>query len=130
MIVSTATGDVAVVAGPVRAKWQSLIRRGMLYSECEGVEYWDLPAGAVLPVRTHDGTEEAVLVLSGAIALHDGQSPPTPAGPGQVLLLPHGTQGELHTHGGASTLVVVRALPGPLARRLPPRLPELPASKR
>ncbi|MCJ0871921.1 hypothetical protein [Streptomyces sp. AP-93] len=128
MIVSTAVGDVNVLAGSVPARWQSLIRRGMLFSECEGVEFWDLPEGATLPVRAEDGAEEAVLVLRGAVVFRAQGQPAVSAGAGRLLLLPHGLAGALHAEGPGTALVVVRGLPAVVSRRLPERLPELPAA--
>ncbi|MEV7522663.1 hypothetical protein [Streptomyces sp. NPDC091371] len=129
MIVSTAVGDVQVLAGNVPARWQSLIRRGMLFSECEGVEFWDLPEGSTLPVRAEDGTEEAVLVLRGAVGFRAQGQPAVPAGSGRLLLIPHGLAGELRAEEPATALLVVRGLPAAVSRRLPARLPELPAGE-
>lgn len=133
MIVNTAVGDVTVTAGGHRAGWQSLIRRGMLHSECEGVEYWDLPEGSLLRVRADHGVEEAVLVLRGEAVLREtgetgreaGREPVRAAGAGGLLLVPHGVEGELRPGAGGAGLVVVRGVPGALSRRLPRRSPEL-----
>lgn len=124
MIVVDANAPVSVTAGAAEAGWQCLIRRGMLHSECEGVELWDLPVGGTLSVRPADGVEEAVLVLVGAATFVTDHGAPVRAGAGQVLLLPYGTQGEINADGG-SRLLTVRALAGEVSRALPPRIPEL-----
>lgn len=126
MIVSRAVGDVSVTAGAQRARWQSLIRRGMLHSECEGVEYWDLPAGTRLGVRARHGVEEAVLVLSGRLTLHEEAARTGGAGAGQVMLIPHGVDGELVAGDAPAIALMVRGLPAAVSAQLPPRLPELP----
>ncbi|WFE28329.1 hypothetical protein O7623_03710 [Solwaraspora sp. WMMD791] len=124
MIVVDASAQVSVIAGVAEAGWQCLIRRGMLHSECEGVELWDLPVGGTLPVRAAHGVEEAVLVLVGAAAFVADHGTPVRAGAGQVLLLPYGAQGEIRADGG-SRLLTIRALAGEVSRALPPRIPEL-----
>ncbi|MFK3735949.1 cupin domain-containing protein [Streptomyces sp. NPDC088090] len=126
MIVSRARGDVAVRTGGRSAHWQSLIRRGMLHSECEGVEYWDLPPGGVLEVRSDHGVEEAVLVLDGHLGLYEDGAETARAGAGDVLLVPHGIDGELRAGDRPTTAVTVRGLPAAVSARLPRRIPELP----
>ncbi|MEV6723953.1 hypothetical protein AB0M94_23800 [Streptomyces xanthochromogenes] len=130
MIVSRAQGDVTVRVGDRSAQWQSLIRRGMLHSECEGVEYWDLRPGTRLEVRADHGVEEAVLVISGQLALFENELRSAVADAGDLLLIPHGVDGELRTGDHPATAVMVRGLPAAVASRLPRRIPELPPTGR
>ncbi|MET9295211.1 cupin domain-containing protein [Streptomyces sp. NPDC003077] len=125
MIVSRARGDVMVRAGGRSAQWQSLIRRGMLHSECEGVEYWALPPGARLDIRADHGVEEAILVISGQLTLRVDEDETITANTGQVLLVPHGVNGVLRTGARPATAVTVRGLPADVSARLPRRIPEL-----
>ncbi|MEU3529658.1 hypothetical protein AB0E62_38430 [Streptomyces sp. NPDC038707] len=126
MIVSSATGDVSVAVAAQQAHWQSLIRRGMLHSECEGVEYWALPPAGRLPVRADHGVEEAVLVLDGELSLHTPESKSLVATAGRLLLIPHGLDGELVAGDRPATVLTIRGLPAEVSAQLPPRIPELP----
>jgi quercetin dioxygenase-like cupin family protein len=125
VIVNRAVADVAVTAGGTRAAWQCLIRRGMLHSECESVEYWRLPPGGVLPVHAEHGVEEAILVLDGEAVLRAGDGAQLCAGRGAVLLVPHGITGTVHATSSGARLVTVRGLAESVCRALPPRVPEL-----
>ncbi|WP_433686829.1 hypothetical protein ACQP0I_23605 [Micromonospora carbonacea] len=125
MIVNRAVADVAVTAGDTWAGWQCLIRRGMLHSECESVEYWRLHADALLPVHGEDGVEEAILVLDGEVVLRVDDGAVLRAGRGTVLLVPHGTVGTVRATSSGARLVTVRVLAASVCRALPPRVPEL-----
>ncbi|WFE57282.1 cupin domain-containing protein [Micromonospora sp. WMMD712] len=125
MIVNRAVADVAVTAGDTQAGWQCLIRRGMLHSECESVEYWRLRPDAVLPVHAEHGVEEAILVLDGAAVLRVDDGTALRAGRGAVLLVPHGTAGTVQAASSGARLVTVRVLAASVCRALPPRVPEL-----
>jgi ferric-dicitrate binding protein FerR (iron transport regulator) len=101
----------------------------MLFSECEGIEYWRLPESAALDVRADHGVEEAVVVLSGELVFHPEGEDVLPLGvhTGQGVLLPHGTTGSLVAVGDDTRLITVRGLSVAVSRSLPPRRPELAA---
>ncbi|MEU6440173.1 hypothetical protein [Streptomyces sp. NPDC047046] len=126
MIVMNPGVPVATPAGPELSDitaWQCLVRRGMLHSETEGIEHWQLPAGGTLEVRARHGVDEAVLVLSGSVRLVTSDREETLLC-GHIALLPHGTEGSLHTQEPA-TVLTIRCLASAVATALPARVPEL-----
>ncbi|MET8975803.1 cupin domain-containing protein [Streptomyces sp. NPDC004539] len=129
MIIST-TAEAVRVPWPTtgaEAAWSCLVRRGMLHSECEAVEHWTLPAGAVLAATPEHGVEEALLVLEGEpVLVTDSGEHVLRAG--RLVLVPHGCRARLLTDRGPARLITVRALAASVSDRLPPRVPELAAS--
>jgi quercetin dioxygenase-like cupin family protein len=125
VIVAPGTGPALVRStGSAPVRWQSLARRGMLFSECESVEHWDLPLGAVIPVEAAHGVEEAVVVLTGTVtATVDGAT--VHASAGTCLFIPAGSDGTLCAGTERTQLLSVRCLPAEIAARLPVRTPEL-----
>ncbi|MFE3186626.1 hypothetical protein ACFXKR_38090 [Streptomyces violascens] len=121
--VVTSTGP----SHPESAVWQCLVRRGMLHSETEGIEHWQLSQESTLEVDARHGVDEAVLVLGGSVRLTTGATEHTLLS-GHLALLPHGTHGELHTAQGA-TVLTIRCLAGPVSSSLPARVPELPSDE-
>ncbi|MFE4513114.1 cupin domain-containing protein [Kitasatospora sp. NPDC056783] len=119
--VRTATGTDP---GAGTADWQCLVRRGMLHSECEGVEHWTLRPGALLELTPGHGVEEALLVLDGEIVV-SSTAGERPVRAGQTALVPHGTAGRIRAGDAPVRLLTIRALAAAVAHRLPPRVPEL-----
>lgn len=111
MIVTTVNAD----------DWTCLVRRGMLFAECESVDWWQLTAEDSLLVKAAHGVEEAVIVLDGTATAQVGGETLS-LGTGQVLLLPHRTGAVL---SGEATVLTVRAMPAAVSSALPPRIPEL-----
>jgi hypothetical protein len=129
VIVSTVAAATITRLGDRPARWQSLVRRGMLFSECESIEHWQLPAGAELTVTAAHGLEEAILVLAGSIEVAvDGAE--STAGQGQAVLLAAGLDGTVRAGAAAAEILTVRSLCARASRRLPPRVPELPEATR
>ncbi|MGW7425177.1 cupin domain-containing protein [Streptomyces sp. NPDC054813] len=106
------------------AAWTCLVRRGMLHSECEAVEHWSLPRGAVLTADPRHGVEEALLVLEGEPRLVTA-SGERALRAGQLALIPHGCRARLVADRDAVRLISVRTLAASVTDRLPPRIPEL-----
>lgn len=127
MIVSTVDEPVhsAVDLGTAAtAAWTCLVRRGMLHSECEAVEHWLLPRGAVLAATPRHGVEEALLVLEGELRLTTETGDRTVRA-GELALVPHGRTARLAADRTEVRLITVRVLAASVADRLPPRVPEL-----
>ncbi|KPI22594.1 cupin domain-containing protein [Streptomyces sp. NPDC054950] len=120
--VRTATGTASGAASG--ADWTSLVRRGMLHSECESVEHWLLAPAAVLAATPRHGVEEAVLVLEGELSLR-AKSGEHRVRAGQLVLLPHGCTAHLTAGRDPVRLITVRTLATAVTDRLPPRVPEL-----
>ncbi|MCH0566240.1 MULTISPECIES: cupin domain-containing protein [unclassified Streptomyces] len=110
--------------GGAAAAWTCLVRRGMLHSECEALEHWQLPPGAVLTSTPQHGVEEAVLVLDGELRLATDSAKHTVRA-GQLALLPHGTRARLVADRAPVRLLTVRTLTASVTDRLPDRIPEL-----
>ncbi|MFF5185331.1 cupin domain-containing protein [Streptomyces sp. NPDC000345] len=129
MIISTTAEAVrtTVATGSgtdAAAAWTCLVRRGMLHSECEAVEHWLLPHGAVLTATPRHGVEEALLVLDGRLLVTTA-SGERAVRAGQLALIPHGCQARLVADSDAVRLITVRTLATSVTDRLPPRIPEL-----
>ncbi|MFF7635344.1 hypothetical protein ACFZB9_19640 [Kitasatospora sp. NPDC008050] len=123
----------AAPAGPARL-WNCLARRGMLHSECEAVDLWQLPPGDRLTHLAQDGVEEALFVLAGdGTALHSAALHGTALHgdqqqrllPGGLLLLPAAEQVAVTAGPDGLRLLSVRVVPGALSDALPPRIPQL-----
>ncbi|NEC91784.1 hypothetical protein [Streptomyces sp. SID12501] len=130
MIISTTAEAVqaaATTAAPdadATAAWVCLVRRGMLHSECEAVEHWTLPRGAVLTTTPQHGVEEVLLVLEGEPLLVTASGERVLRA-GQLALVPHGCRARLLTDRGPARLITVRTLVASVSEGLPPRVPEL-----
>ncbi|MFC4335408.1 hypothetical protein [Salininema proteolyticum] len=103
--------------------WTCLIRRGMLHSDTESVEHWNLAAGRTLDLAGL-GVDETLIVLTGACTL-DGRS----MGPGSAAFAAERTGGLL-TAEEPSTVLSVRTYAARASKALPPRVPELPENER
>lgn len=103
------------------ADWTCLARRGMLFAECESVDWWHLSEKDVLRVSAAHAVEEAVIVLDGTVTAQVGDETFSLRS-GQVLLLPHRTDAVL---SGEATVLTVRVMPSAVSSALPPRIPEL-----
>lgn len=108
MIITTVTGD-----------WSCLVRRGMLYSETESVDWQSI--SDTLRVSAEHMVEAAVIVLTGSVTAQVGDQTYELVA-GQALLVQHGCDAVLT---GAATLLTVRAMPSAVSSALPPRIPEL-----
>lgn len=127
VVVPTDTGEGTgsrTSGGDAAAMWACLVRRGMLHSECEAVEHWQLPPGGVLTSTPQHGVEEAVLVLNGELRFTT-KSADRVLRAGQLALLPHGARARLTADGVRSRLLVLRTLTASVTDRLPSRVPEL-----
>lgn len=114
MIVTTVNAD----------DWTCLARRGMLFAECESVDWWRVSEEDELRISAAHAVEEAVIVLDGAVTAQAGDETLSLRA-GQVLLLPDRTDAVL---SGEATVLTVRAMPSAVSSALPPRIPELVSS--
>ncbi|MFE5732115.1 cupin domain-containing protein [Streptomyces sp. NPDC056528] len=128
MIISTLDETVRAAAGTgpgaAVARWQCMVRRGMLHSECEAIEHWALPPGASLELTSDHGVEEALLVLDGELLVSSAHGEQRVRA-GHIALVPYGTEGTARAGGRPVRLLSVRALAPLVSDRLPPRVPEL-----
>lgn len=139
-------GRAAAAAGPA-IQWSCLARRGMLHSECEAVDYLELPPGAAVTMDGRSGTEEAWYVLSGTaeiltetaevltgaaeilagtVEVLDGAAGrPRRIGAGCLVLRPAKAAPEIR-NGSADEplrLLLISVLPRPVTEKLPGRSP-------
>jgi hypothetical protein len=98
-----------------------IARRGMLYSECEAIDYVRLPARTTFRLRGRSGVESAWLALAGT-----GSVPAAgPLAPGDVLLAPDDGAVIIEAGQDDLELLYVRVLPRAVSVGLPARRPEL-----
>lgn len=90
MIISRAAGHQAL-AGPHGMGWRCLARRGMLHSECEVIDHWELDAGAAFDLNRCLGVEEMLLVVNGYGVLQQPGQPARDLRARQLVLVPHNT---------------------------------------
>ncbi|MBK0870016.1 cupin domain-containing protein [Saccharopolyspora sp. HNM0986] len=126
MIVTDSRGLVLTAderTGVIRSR--CLARRGMLYSECEAVDYLLLAPGAAQDARGQSGVELAVLVLGGSGELSDTRRDrPAPLRPGALVLAPAGSGTVLRNTGEAELeLLLIAVFPESVTGRLPIRKP-------
>jgi len=98
-----------------------IARRGMLYSECEAIDYVRLPAGTAFDLAGRSGVESVWVALAGTGAV------PTvgPLAPGDVLLAPDDGAVLIAAGQEGLELLYVRILPRAVSAVLPERRPEL-----
>jgi hypothetical protein len=125
MIVHHASGPVRpIAAGPSPYRRQCLVRRGMIYSECESVDHLMLGPSEFTVHEQRDGTEEAVFVVAGNGVLRDGAGV-YPLHQGYLALLTAAALAEITAGPGGLELVVIHVLPQSTSSMLPVRRPEL-----
>jgi hypothetical protein len=125
MIVADVASPVRLLpAGPGSYRWQCLVRRGMIYSECESVDHILLgPSGSIVHEQ-RDGTEEAAFVVAGNGALTDSGGTYR-LDRGCLVLLPAAAPAEIAAGPAGLELVVIHVLPRRASAVLPVRRPEL-----
>jgi hypothetical protein len=122
MIVATGTTNGQVLgAGEGLLRWACLARRGMLHSECEGVDVWELEPAATLTGRGRDGVGEIWFVVAGTGRLDSGRT----VRPDSAIIRPPQAAVEELTAETAMTVVTVSVLGRETSRLLPTRTPEL-----
>lgn len=104
--------------------WTCLIRRGMLFSETESIEYFNLYESEVLNFSDTHGVDEILLVLGGEV-LHAGISQKS----GTAIFVPDGTKGSIFAVQN-SIILSIRGYSARVADCLPSRIPEIPESER
>ncbi len=127
MIVIDVT-DLGRAATPTdaRIQWRCLARRGMLHSECEAVDYLELPPRAAVTMDGRCGTEEAWYVLDGHAEFGDPSTDRLRrVGPGQLALRSAGTSPIVRNASSDTPLrlLLVVVLPRAVSERLPHRSP-------
>jgi hypothetical protein len=130
MIVQHAVNPVRRLArGRDQLSWRCIVRRGMLYSECESVDHILLPPFGSTAHELRDGTEEAVYVVAGSGVLTDDVGSHELAR--QCLaLIPAKAGAEISAGPAGLELVMIRVLPRSLSGVLPGRRPELGEAER
>ncbi len=101
------------------AGYTCLARRGMLYSETEGVDLLRLAPGERIDGRGREGLAEAWFVVRGEGRLDSAG----PVSAGSLILRPAGTR-EALTASSELRILIVAVLPDELAGTLPARTPE------
>jgi mannose-6-phosphate isomerase-like protein (cupin superfamily) len=125
MIVQDVASPVRpITAGPGPSRWQCLVRRGMIYSECESVDHILLEPSAFTVHEQRDGTEEAVFVLAGNGVLTDSTGTYR-LHRGYLALLPAAAPAAIEAGAAGIELVVIHVLPRRTSEVLPARRPEL-----
>jgi hypothetical protein len=124
VIVSRAAGH-QVLIGPRGRAWRCLARRGMLHSECEVIDHWELDTGAVFELNRCNGIEELVLVVSGHGVLHQPEQPPRDVRASQLILAPYDTSATLVAGPAGMALLSIQGMPAHISAVLPPRVPEV-----
>jgi hypothetical protein len=121
----TSLGRAATPAG-VAAQWHCLARRGMLHSECEAVDYLELPPAAMVATNGRQGTEEAWYVLDGHAEFVDPSTGHVQrAAAGHLALRPADTSSIVRNVSSDTPLrlLLVVVLPRAVSDRLPGRSP-------
>lgn len=101
-------------------------RRGMLHSECEGMDYLELPPQGTVTMDGRSGTEEGWYVLDGSAEFSDlttGQLHHVPTG--HLALRPFGTESVVRNPSWDTPLrvLLIAVLPREVSDRLPRRSP-------
>ncbi len=115
------TGRVAP-PGAAEIRWVCLARRGMLHSECDAVDLWELAPSATVTGRGRDGQAEAWFVVSGKGILASGRE----VSAGDLILRPPAVAGEILRAVTALRILMLSVLADDTARMLPARAPSLP----
>jgi mannose-6-phosphate isomerase-like protein (cupin superfamily) len=109
-------------------QWTCLARRGMLFSECEAVDYLELAPRAAVTMRGRCGTEEVWYVLAGHADFADlAAELPQRIGPGDLALRSAGTSATVRNPSSdrPARLLLIAVLPPAVTDRLPRRRPSI-----
>lgn len=102
-----------------QSAWTCLVRRGMLYSECEAIEYWSLDSGEILKIDPDHGVDECLIILEGRLRVGA-----IICGANTAVALPQGTTGVIEAASRVRALSI-RTFSSAALDRLPSRVPEL-----
>lgn len=127
MIVSSIESTSRTTGLGEEIEWRCLARRGMLYSECEAVDYLRLRPGTEFVLRGRRGTGGALFVVSGEGMLHDPGLTQSAAmlATHDVVLLAHDEELVLLASKGGMELLWLAVTPHALTRILPHRRPAI-----
>lgn len=128
MIVTDAVGaGIAASVSQTAVRWACLARRGMLYSECEAIDYLELGEGAVVTMAGRHGIEEAWYVLDGDVEFGADASPSRHVARGDLVLRPTDTAATVRNLSSErqARLLLISVTPSVVTDRLPPRRPAL-----
>lgn len=126
MIVTDAVGAGTAASGSVTAvRWACLARRGMLYSECEAIDYVALGEDAVVTMAGRHGIEEAWYVLDGDVEFDPDASPSRRVTRGDLVLRPMDTAATVRNLSSdrQARLLLIAVMPRVVTDRLPRRCP-------
>jgi mannose-6-phosphate isomerase-like protein (cupin superfamily) len=128
-VIVTDAGGAGLAASPLQeaVQWGCLARRGMLYSECEAIDYLELAPQAVVTAGGRSGTEEAWYVLDGRVQFDSETNESRLAGRGDLVLLPAGTPSAVRNPSTetSAALLLIAVLPPAVTDRLPRRRPAI-----
>jgi hypothetical protein len=120
IVADGAAGGWSIGPDGRRTRWSCLARRGMLHSECEAVDRWDLEPGATIDARGRDGVCELWFVVAGQGRLESGRA----VAAGDVVLRGPATTETLTTISDMC-LLIIAVLPRSTTQRLAARSPVL-----
>jgi mannose-6-phosphate isomerase-like protein (cupin superfamily) len=109
-------------------RWGCLARRGMLYSECEAVDYLEVAPQAAVTSRGRSGTVEAWYVLAGQADFDDSVTERSErVGPGSLVLRSDASSSTVHNPCSNTPLrlLLIAVLPPAVTDRLPQRRPSI-----
>lgn len=102
--------------------WSCMARRGMLFSECEGIDLLSLVPDQWVGGQGRDGICEAYVVLSGEVELDNHEH----LADGQMLLIPDDDPQRPRFRAVSPTkLLTISVLADRIAQQLPRRTPEM-----
>jgi mannose-6-phosphate isomerase-like protein (cupin superfamily) len=126
VIVTDAAGaGLAATMSEAAVQWGCLARRGMLYSECEAIDYLELAPRAVVTMAGRSGTEEAWYVLDGGVEFDAETGESSRAGEGDLVLRPADLSSAVRNPSveTPARLLLIAVLPADVSDRLPRRRP-------
>ena len=128
IVTDTAGAGRAATPSEEAVRWSCLARRGMLYSECEAVDYLELAPQAAVAQPGRSGTDEAWYVLAGHAEFGGPAAKRSErVGPGS-LVLRSGAPSSTVRNPSSDTplrLLLVAVFPTAVTDRLPARRPSL-----
>lgn len=124
MILTNASGaGLTATQSEAAVRWRGLARRGMLYSECEAIDYLELAPHAVVTMRGRSGAEEVWYVLAGRVEFDGQEGGPLRAGCGDLVLRPASISSAVRNPSSQTPagLLLIAAMPTAVTDRLPVR---------
>lgn len=123
ILTNASVAGLTTTQSEAAVRWRCLSRRGMLYSECEAIDYLELAPQAVVTMRGRSGTEEAWYVLEGHVEFDGHADGPLRAGRGDLVLRPASISSAVRNPSSQTPagLLLISAMPPAITDRLPVR---------